>query len=441
MKQIGSYKIIETLGSGFYGEVYLATKDENEYAIKEIDGFYSKGLGINDLTFVKTLEHPYLIKTYDYIILNDKLYIIMELADTTLGNLIEDPDSDFPYDTETSIRLIYELVCVISAIHSSGYIHDDLYDEQIGVKNNSIRLLDFSLARKSESENDIADEQNLLANLLLKIMYATPIYYKYNTFKTTYIKSSYNKPKEMSENDYLSLMNSIYRLYKGPDQFKDTKEFLNADIFINRHYQYIPPYMPNISSNIINAKKPCNHDIIKNTIISVIKGLYNSKDDINDDIPIKVVILAIEMLLNLCDNLKYEYVDILYATIFISNSVLYPDADSVTFYTEDDYLVNNNRVIVHRYPSENIPGYMSSIQKDIIKDIIHYNNGISYFDNLYSLSPSELILRKSIVILINGHYKNSKILINDLISKETPEEAQSRLQKPVALRQVLDLFK
>ncbi len=78
----------------------------------------------------------------------------MELADTTLGNLIEDPDSDFPYDTETSIRLIYELVCVISAIHSSGYIHDDLYDEQIGVKNNSIRLLDFSLARKSESEND-----------------------------------------------------------------------------------------------------------------------------------------------------------------------------------------------------------------------------------------------------------------------------------------------
>lgn len=90
------FKQIQILGKGSYGNVYRATRisDGQIYAIKEVaintlndaERYYYSYLflfrsdAVNEIRFLASNPHPYIVAYYDAFLENDKLYIVMEYA-------------------------------------------------------------------------------------------------------------------------------------------------------------------------------------------------------------------------------------------------------------------------------------------------------------------------------------------------------------------------
>ena len=75
------YKIKETLGEGGYGIVYLAEKDNKQYALKQIKMKLKKEdieQCKNIIDLLSNINNEYLIKYHETFMENDLLNIVME---------------------------------------------------------------------------------------------------------------------------------------------------------------------------------------------------------------------------------------------------------------------------------------------------------------------------------------------------------------------------
>ena len=81
------YEIIKKLGEGTYGRVYkVKNKNNNSIrAMKKISKYFLGNLNDNEVTkeieILKNLNHPYIIKLYEYYIREDYIYLIDELCE------------------------------------------------------------------------------------------------------------------------------------------------------------------------------------------------------------------------------------------------------------------------------------------------------------------------------------------------------------------------
>lgn len=81
----------------------------------------------------------------------DNLYLVLEDLDYDLGNISVDyrerPDKNYGIFTQRQYKLIfYKLLSALNAIHSLGIIHNDIKLNNIMIKDDDIRIVDFGLA-------------------------------------------------------------------------------------------------------------------------------------------------------------------------------------------------------------------------------------------------------------------------------------------------------
>ncbi|MDA3864370.1 MAG: serine/threonine-protein kinase [Deltaproteobacteria bacterium] len=154
---IGNYKIMDLLGSGAFGDVFLGRHPsiEREVAIKVLDGFLSRDPEIvqrfkDEARSVNIIKHPNIIQIFDFGQLDDgRQYFIMELLHgIELGELIEEKGN---LSVRETMIIAKQVLSGLDVAHKLGIIHRDLKPDNIFVsmKGNfpEIKILDFGIAK------------------------------------------------------------------------------------------------------------------------------------------------------------------------------------------------------------------------------------------------------------------------------------------------------
>jgi serine/threonine protein kinase len=155
---ISHYKIEKLIGSGSYGEVYLANDigTTNYVAIKiENPNDQNKSME-NEISILKKINGSlYFPQLYNYGEINNRKYFIMELLGSSLSKMRRELD-DSHYTLYTSLRIAYEMLKCIQCLHKYGYIHRDIKPANFLIRPNiqkPLCLIDFGLAEDLYDKN------------------------------------------------------------------------------------------------------------------------------------------------------------------------------------------------------------------------------------------------------------------------------------------------
>jgi serine/threonine protein kinase len=157
--RIGPYRIVECLGAGGMGQVYLAIRDDAEYqqrvAIKIMrSGPLSRDLQARFKTerqILARLQHPNIARLQDGGTLPDGTpYLIMEYVD---GKPIDEYCDARALDIVGRLRLFRTVCGAVHAAHQHLIVHRDLKPSNILVTaDGTPKLLDFGIAKLLDTE-------------------------------------------------------------------------------------------------------------------------------------------------------------------------------------------------------------------------------------------------------------------------------------------------
>ena len=177
MEQIGDLTLIEYLGKGSFGKVYLSQRKGRKefFATKKIERSIADNLNFkkffnNELNILKTLNHPNIVKYEDLLASENYYYIIMEyinggrLSDC-LKKYIEIYKTAFP--EEIVQYLMKQIIYALNYIHKKKIIHRDikldnimvLFDtrsdkENLNMIKATIKIIDFGSATRLLAEKN-----------------------------------------------------------------------------------------------------------------------------------------------------------------------------------------------------------------------------------------------------------------------------------------------
>ncbi len=147
------YKIIELLGSGAMGKVYLAFDPvlERDVAIKVMHRHLSSDKKTNERFIqearaVASLKHPNIVTIYEAGKAKQGRYIVMEyVPGKPLSDLL---NSKGMVDTKFAIELITQILSGLKCAHDKGIFHRDIKPDNIlTTPDNIAKILDFGIAK------------------------------------------------------------------------------------------------------------------------------------------------------------------------------------------------------------------------------------------------------------------------------------------------------
>ena len=148
------YKILEKLGEGGMGVVYLAedTKLKREVAIKFLPHHISaneeerKRFEI-EAQAAASLNHPNIATIYSIENSGDEIFIVMEYID---GIELKDKIKSTPIPINEAINIAIQIAEGLAAAHKKGIVHRDIKSQNIMItKDGLAKIMDFGLAKIS----------------------------------------------------------------------------------------------------------------------------------------------------------------------------------------------------------------------------------------------------------------------------------------------------
>ena len=153
--QLPGYTLVSRIGSGGYGEVWLAQAPGGlTKAVKVIFGYHNEKRAareLHSLEKIKEVRHPFLLSLERIEIIEDRLVIVTELADASLKNrfdaCVEEGLPGIPreellrYLRDTADALDY-----LSAEHSLQHL--DVKPENLLLLAGHIKVADFGLVKE-----------------------------------------------------------------------------------------------------------------------------------------------------------------------------------------------------------------------------------------------------------------------------------------------------
>jgi calcium-dependent protein kinase len=145
------YKLGKLLGSGAYADVRICYLKENgaKRAVKIIKKQSLSGNNIrqkidNEKEIIKSLDHPNIIRFYEFFEDAKKLYIIMEHSSgfEFFSQILQNES----YSEIQAAKIMYQIFSVLSYLHEKNIAHRDFKPESILMDKDTLKVIDFTEA-------------------------------------------------------------------------------------------------------------------------------------------------------------------------------------------------------------------------------------------------------------------------------------------------------
>src|SRR6266566_4173968 len=161
LTSISRYRILEKLGAGGMGEVYLAedTRLGRKMALKLLAEELTQNRDRlsrfdQEAYAASALNHPNIITIYEMGDEGGRHFIATEFIDgVTLRKHLRGAPMDFP----EILNIAIQVAAALAEAHAAGIIHRDIKPENIMIRRSGhVKVLDFGLAKLTESS--VSDE-------------------------------------------------------------------------------------------------------------------------------------------------------------------------------------------------------------------------------------------------------------------------------------------
>jgi tetratricopeptide (TPR) repeat protein len=156
-KTVRNIRLIEPLGEGGMGEVWLGVDDNlgRRVAVKAIRSERrldtdAKERFVREAQILSQLEHANICRLYDYVEEPENDFLILELVQgTSLADAIESG-----LDPAQRMEIAEQIVRALVAAHSMSVVHRDLKPENVMITpDGEVKVLDFGLARAESDQS------------------------------------------------------------------------------------------------------------------------------------------------------------------------------------------------------------------------------------------------------------------------------------------------
>jgi serine/threonine protein kinase/TolB-like protein len=181
-RELGSYKILSSLGKGGMGDVYLAEdrRLSRKVALKFLSSEFitdnwAKRQLIREAQAVAMLDHPNICAVYGIEELEEHSFIVMQYIEgQTLAEMVRSGS----LTSNQVVPLAQQIVGALAEAHSHGIIHRDVKPKNIMVTpGGQIKILDFGLAKtikKSFEEAESISQVTQAGLLVGTVAYMSP---------------------------------------------------------------------------------------------------------------------------------------------------------------------------------------------------------------------------------------------------------------------------
>jgi len=134
-------KSIKHLGSGTGGSVQLTMNHQgNLFAIKTYTSTPTSTRILDEALFSLQLNHPNIIRTFEFVKENDQYHAIMEYCPYDLFSLIQQDCLSF----EDTQYIFTQIVCGVYYLHTKGLAHRDLKLDNLCISQSGlVKIIDF----------------------------------------------------------------------------------------------------------------------------------------------------------------------------------------------------------------------------------------------------------------------------------------------------------
>ncbi|HEV7279703.1 MAG TPA: protein kinase [Pirellulaceae bacterium] len=273
---LGKYLILEPLGTGGMGSVYKArhTRLGNDVALKVVARRALKRSNAlarfdREARVASQLQHPNIVRTFDYDGLDEAAYLVMELMKgESLERVVQRKG---PLDFPEAVEYLRQAALGLAYAHEHGCIHRDvkpsnLMKDHLGV----IKVLDFGLARIEDDDSSLTihDDTKLLGTVdyvapeqaidSSKVDGRADIYglgctfyfllvghapFREGTPMERLLKHKLEEPTSLKELR-LDIPPEVYRLWKKMTRKKPDDRYASADLIAEDCAKYLSQFPP-----------------------------------------------------------------------------------------------------------------------------------------------------------------------------------------------------
>jgi DNA helicase-2/ATP-dependent DNA helicase PcrA len=148
LKKLGKYEIINWIGGGRFGDVYLARDEilEQNFALK-IARMRQEDISMlrAEAKLLVTLNHTNIVRFYNVDVIDERLVLILEFVK---GGTLRDIIKEGGVDTELASNTVRQIAEALEYAHEQGVLHRDLKPENVMISETGmVKITDFGLAR------------------------------------------------------------------------------------------------------------------------------------------------------------------------------------------------------------------------------------------------------------------------------------------------------